>query len=227
MVMDRATATEALSITIKAAPTISTTSLPNGEVSVAYSQTLTATYGTTPYTWSISSGALPAGLSLSSAGVISGTPTTAGTSNFTVQVADSVGGTATKDLSITIEVVKASTTTTVMSSENPSIYGDSVTFAATVSAVSPGTGAPTGTVQFKSDGVNLGSPVTLSGGSATSIWVSALSVGSHAITAVYSGDANFATSTSSALTQNVYLVTCHLRYSMVDIVTGSLIMEHT
>src|SRR5208283_4784413 len=100
-----ATATQALSITINAALTITTTSLPGGEAGVGYSQTLAASGGTTPYTWSVSAGTLPAGLSLSSAGVISGTPTTAGTSSFTVQVADSAGGKATQALSITINTI--------------------------------------------------------------------------------------------------------------------------
>ncbi|MBU1615991.1 putative Ig domain-containing protein, partial [bacterium] len=70
-------------------PQITTASLPNGRVGVAYSQTVSATGGIIPYSWSVISGSLPAGLSLSLAGVISGTPATAGTSNFTVQVRDS------------------------------------------------------------------------------------------------------------------------------------------
>jgi len=65
--------------------------------------TLTATGGTTPYTWSLSAGTLPAGLTLaSSTGVISGTPTGTGTSNFTVQVTDANSLTATKAFSLTI-----------------------------------------------------------------------------------------------------------------------------
>jgi hypothetical protein len=58
---------------------------------VAYSQTLAATGGNGTLVWSLDSGSLPAGLSLSSGGVISGTPTGTGTSNFTVRVADSDG----------------------------------------------------------------------------------------------------------------------------------------
>ncbi len=69
--------------------TITTVSLPNGIVGTPYSSTLAASGGTTPYSWTIVAGALPAGLSLNQGGTISGTPTTAGASNFTVQVTDS------------------------------------------------------------------------------------------------------------------------------------------
>jgi hypothetical protein len=82
-------------------PTITTTTLPGGTVGTAYSQTLTAT-GTAPIAWSIDSGSLPSGLSLNaSTGAISGTPTAASTSNFTVKASNSAGS-ATKTLSITI-----------------------------------------------------------------------------------------------------------------------------
>ena len=64
-------------------------SLSSGTVNVAYTATLTATGGTAPYTWSVTAGTLPTGLSLSSAGVLSGTPTVAGSSSVTIQVADS------------------------------------------------------------------------------------------------------------------------------------------
>jgi hypothetical protein len=86
-------------------PTVTTTSLPSGAHGVAYSATLTASGGKSPYSWAIVSGALPAGLTLTAAtGVISGTPTTAGTSSFTVRVTDSESpvATGTKALSITV-----------------------------------------------------------------------------------------------------------------------------
>lgn len=69
---------------------ISTGSLPAGVVNAAYSQTLTAINGSKPYTWSVASGFLPAGLALApSTGVISGTPTAEGTSSFRVRVTTS------------------------------------------------------------------------------------------------------------------------------------------
>jgi hypothetical protein len=83
---------------------ISTTSLPDGALSAAYNQNLMAAGGTTTYSWSLVSGTLPAGLTLSSNGQIAGTPTTVGTSSFTIQVTDSSNPvqTATRALSITV-----------------------------------------------------------------------------------------------------------------------------
>jgi hypothetical protein len=97
------TANKTLSITINAALAVSTASLASGTVGSSYSQTLAATGGSGTYTWSITSGSLPTGLSLaSSTGVISGTPSAAATASFTVRVADGIG-TATQDLTITVE----------------------------------------------------------------------------------------------------------------------------
>ncbi|HEV2057648.1 MAG TPA: Ig-like domain repeat protein, partial [Methylomirabilota bacterium] len=96
---------------------------------------------------------------------------------------------------------KASTRTAITSSTNPSVSGQAVTFTATVTAA--GGGTPTGTVQFTIDGVNFGSPVTVTGGTAASGATSSLSAGAHSITATYVGDANFNTSTSTVLSQVV------------------------
>lgn len=81
-------------------PVITTTTLSGGKVGEAYSQTLAAT-GAAPITWSIESGSLPAGLTLSG-NTISGTPTTAGTFTFTVKAGNSVGN-DTKELSIVVQ----------------------------------------------------------------------------------------------------------------------------
>lgn len=100
-------------------------------------------------------------------------------------------------------VSKAGSSTAVASSVNPSMFGQAVSFTATVSPVAPSSGTPTGTVQFKTNGINFGSAVTLSGGSASKA-VSSLAAGSATtVTAVYSGDTKFNTSTSPSLTQTV------------------------
>jgi hypothetical protein len=99
------TAAKQLSITVVAAGAleITTTSLPGGTTATAYNIGLGASGGIPPYTWSITSGQLPSGLTLDpQAGVISGTPIVAGTSNFTLQLKDSASTTTTQALSITV-----------------------------------------------------------------------------------------------------------------------------
>lgn len=95
-------ASKSLSITVSSSGglTITTTQLPNAEQSVPYSATLSAAGGTPPYTWSLVSGALPAGLNLNTNGTIQGTPSTPGLSIFTVQVKDSLSNIAQASLQI-------------------------------------------------------------------------------------------------------------------------------
>ncbi len=82
---------------------ITTASLPDGTTDVAYSAGLTASGGTAPYAWSIIAGAFPAGLSLhASTGVISGTPTTAGSKTAAVEVTNAEGWKTSVQLSIAI-----------------------------------------------------------------------------------------------------------------------------
>lgn len=95
--------------TVKYAPVITTESLPGGTVGTAYSQALAAD-GTAPISWSATSGALPAGLTLSSDGKITGTPTTAGTSTFTV-TATNASGSASKAFTITVNYQPTTITT--------------------------------------------------------------------------------------------------------------------
>ncbi len=102
---DSSSTSSALTQVVDSVLQVVTTSLPAGTAGTFYSATLTATGGTTPYTWSISSGSLPSGLSLNaSTGSITGTPTVGGTSNFTVQVTDAYSFTATQPLSIAVTV---------------------------------------------------------------------------------------------------------------------------
>ena len=80
-------------LTVTAATvTVAPASLPAATVGAAYSQTITASGGTSPYSFAVTSGSLPAGLSLASGGVLSGTPTAGGTFSFTVTATDSSTG---------------------------------------------------------------------------------------------------------------------------------------
>ncbi len=104
---------------------------------------------------------------------------------------------------MTQTVNQASSAVAVGSSVNPSLSGQSVTFTATVTAVGPGAGIPSGTVTFLNDTTTLGTR-TLDGAGLATITDSSIAIGTHPIWGVYNGDANFLTSTNPvALTQTV------------------------
>jgi hypothetical protein len=124
---------------------------------------------------------------------VTGTHTFAmsGTLNVDVEVADSNGNFARTRSTAT---VKAGTVTGVSSSVNPSDLGQSVTFTATVTSTA---GTPTGNVQFKDNGTNLGGPVSLNGSGVATVITAALTVGTHVITAEYAGTATFGASSGT------------------------------
>jgi polygalacturonase/sugar lactone lactonase YvrE len=98
--------------------------------------------------------------------------------------------------------VATATTTSLTSSANPSMNGQSVTFTATVAGVGNNTPLPTGSVTFLNGSTTLGTG-TLNGSAQATLSVSTLEVGAAPITAQYAGDMNYAGSTSSVLTQTV------------------------
>jgi len=169
----------------------------SGTVGALVNLNSAVTGGASPYTYSWTM-TVPAGSksTLSSATVSNPTftPDVPGSYQLGLAVTDSASNTAVATQA-TVTITSA-TQTTITSSLNPSTYGQSVTFTATVS---PGTA--TGTVTFTIDGTAQPA-VTLSSGTA-SYSTSLLSAGTHQIVAAYSGDANYASSTSSALTQTV------------------------
>ena len=115
-------------------------------------------------------------------------------SNAINSVVTALDGTTTKTYTVTVTRSQAVSTTAVASSVNPSNFNQQVTFTATVSG---GSGTPTGTVQFKDNGTNLGSAVTLNGSGVGTTATSSLSIGTHTITAAYSGDSTYQTSTGT------------------------------
>jgi hypothetical protein len=160
-----ATKSAALSITITRPPlSVTTTTLVGGALGTSYSQTLTAIGGTPPYSWNLSAGTLPPGLTLAAAtGVISGVPTTTGTSNFTVRVTDSVSGTATAALSIVINTALAITTTSLPGGSVGAAYSGTLQATGGVQpytwSITSGT-LPVGLTLNASTGVISGTPTT-------------------------------------------------------------------
>jgi large repetitive protein len=105
------TATFPVSITVPPL-TVTTSTLPSGVVGSGYSVSLAAVGGATPYSWTVSG--LPAGLSASPAGAITGTPTVAGTSSLSVTATDAAGAKATASLSLTIVATRVSVGTATL-----------------------------------------------------------------------------------------------------------------
>jgi hypothetical protein len=131
---------------------ITTTSLPSDDVGVAYQAAVKAAGGTTPYVWSRTAGSKPPGLSFSTTGLWTGTPTVSGTYTFTVQVTDHSGAKASKVLKISIAEGVAPTWSQQTSVDLP---GES--YLEGISCVSA---ASCMTVGFYSDTSTTGTPVT-------------------------------------------------------------------
>ncbi|MFN7975087.1 MAG: putative Ig domain-containing protein [Acidobacteriota bacterium] len=160
------TGSQAYTVVISCATiTISPASLPNGTVGVPYSQTVTANGGTAPYTFAVTAGTLPAGLSLNGAtGVISGTPTAAGTSNFTVTATDANGCTASQPYSLTIDCAGLSISPATLPNATLGVpYSQTVTASGGTApytyAVTAGA-LPTGLALNAGTGVISGTPTT-------------------------------------------------------------------
>jgi subtilisin-like proprotein convertase family protein len=166
------TVSQPYSITV-AAPVISIApaTLPDATFEGSYTQVLTGQNGTAPYSnFTITSGTLPDGLTLSPSGTVSGTPTVVGTFPFTVQAQDSTTGPDapyTGSQQVTLTVDPDISAVTVTSSLASPVTGQAETFTATVKSKGPSTLTPQGTVDFLVDGNPVLSGAALVGGKAT------------------------------------------------------------
>ncbi|WP_406698437.1 FG-GAP-like repeat-containing protein [Singulisphaera sp. Ch08] len=130
-----------------------------------------------------------------------------GTHALTATFSGANGFAASDSAATAVTVNPAATTVALRSSVNPAVTGQTVTFTATVAAVAPGGGTPTGTVTFKDGNVVVGTVAVGTGGTAT-FTTSFAAAGGHVITAVYSGNPIFVAS-SQALTEQVNAPTTH------------------
>lgn len=164
------TASGQFSISIAAAPaiTFSTTPLPSGTIGTAYSASVTATGGAGALTYAVTSGSLPASLSMASSGAITGTPSAAGTSSFKVTASDAYGDTAAGSFSITINYPQLTVTTsslptgyvgTAYASTTLAASGGSNTGYTWTWAAASGSSLPAG-LNLSSAGVISGKPTT-------------------------------------------------------------------
>lgn len=160
-------ASKALTLIVKpAAPlTITAGQLPRGSVGTSYSQSIGASGGQTPYTWSIQSGTLPDGLTLNQTGIISGAPERPGTASFVLRLTDAVDASVTATLSVTINpgtVVLAIETTSLPDG----VVGEAYSQTLKSSGGSPpyhwdiATGRVPDGLSFSDAGVISGTPIT-------------------------------------------------------------------
>jgi hypothetical protein len=129
--------------------------------------------------------------------------------------ADFNASSATGATGVTQTVNQSSTATSISSSANPAVFGQTITLTAAVDATGGGSGTPAGSVTFRDGALPLGT-TTLDAGAKATITLSSLAVGAHSITASYGGSVNYLASVSGALAETVN------KNSVVITVTSSL-----
>jgi uncharacterized repeat protein (TIGR03803 family) len=193
-----------VNLAINSGLNITTTAFTSGMVGAMYSSALTATGGVSPYKWTLDSGTLPAGLTLSAdSGVLSGTPTTLGNFSFTIRITDSEGTPASTSAPFSVNISTA--------------VGASVTFTAKVVGT---TSTPNGIVTFYNGTTSLGTGTLNTSGVAT-LTTSFGSPGSYPITAVYGGNTALTGSTSAILTETVVAVSVSAAFSPSSLTIAS------
>lgn len=200
----------AITVTVAQANTLTTLSIaPTSSVvgqSVTLSSTVTATgtgAGTPTGTVEFFNGATSLGTASLTNGVATLSLTTLplGNNSITAKYLGTDNFATSTSTPVISTVAQANTTTTLTTSPNPSSVGQPTILTATIAAVSPGSGSPTGTVEFFNGATSLGT-ATISGNVAT-LTTSALPLGTSSLTAHFQGDANFAASTSAVKVQTV------------------------
>jgi hypothetical protein len=187
-----------LSVAAGQAPTITSANSASFEVGQTVSFTVTTTGSPTPSL--TETGTLPAGLTFvdngNGTGTLSGTLATGTVTTYNITFTAQNGVTPNATQNFTLTITQAATMTSLMASPNPANSGQAVTLTATVTALAPSSGSPTGTVTFSDSGVALscsGGSQTLAAGQATCQYAFT-ATGAHPLTAAYSGGTNFTSS---------------------------------
>ena len=166
--------------------------------SVAFTATVSSAGGTPTGTVEFCEGAAVLGTAALSAGkasfITAALPL--GTHNITAYYLASIAHNVSQSTSVAQVVKQAATTSLITSSMSPAGIGSAVTFTTAVTANAPGSGTPTGAVEFFDEGTSLGKGVLTAGGQAA-LTITTLTVGSHSITAAYSEDTNYIGSTTT------------------------------
>jgi large repetitive protein len=210
------------------APTLAQIVKPNSTTTLATSASPTVSGQPVTFTATVASGSggTPTGSITFTLDGTAGTPvalvggkatltiTTFGAGTHTVVAAYSGDTTFAPSASGTLtQIVNKASVTTTLASSGSAVFGQPVTFTATINPAAPGAGAPSGTVVFTIDGTQ--EPVATVSGNTATFTTSALATGSHTVGAAYSGDANFTAGNSAPLTQVVK------KASVTPVVTSS------
>ncbi|HVO88845.1 MAG TPA: Ig-like domain repeat protein [Casimicrobiaceae bacterium] len=174
---------------------IAPATLPSATYGLAYSVQLSATGTSQPFTFTVTAGSLPGGLSLASNGLLSGSPTGHGSTSFTVTASD---GTYSGTRDYTLLITDAATSITLTANPTSAMVGQTVALSAKVTSNALGGSAPGGYVTFKESGATIGHSALDSSG-ATSFTTDALSAGTHSFTADYLGDSTSGASSSPSV----------------------------
>ena len=190
-------------------PNITTTSLPNGQVGSPYSATLAATGGTMPYTWSLTSGTLPTGLSLNAAtGAITGTPTaTANATALTFKLTDSSSPAQTKSVSLSLTIVSSSVSVSLSLKRAALTVTQSLSVTPTTNGTAGVNWSASGSSCSGNTCGSFSSASTLSGVAVT--YTAPSAAGLYTITATSATDATVSASVAVAVTDLAGVTTYH------------------